>query len=293
MCDSIHRVPIARGVPDVLDRLHAAGFETSQVSRDGLFNSSPPPRLQQSLEEDPYAFEFSYDDSQFESVESTAHGSDDVSALLAQLTVRLPGGFTVSQGSAEVVCAFDDVDRSLFIRLHCTDFLQYSRQHSTASTVSRSDSLEVQTTSPRASTSDSDSADESDTSDSAGSDEEDAMNAHSCRSLALTLVDIADALQARKMRFLLDVSHDLFSDMFRTLLSIGFVARSKSGGLLVSKRQQLLAFDVMADKSELSPRKRSTRRTKGGVTKGVRVSRGVSFAESENYVDNGVTLELS
>jgi hypothetical protein len=81
--------------------------------------------------------------------------------------------------------------------------------------------------------------------------------------------------------------------MFRTLLSIGFVARSKGGGLMVTKRQQLLAFDVVADKSEVSPRKRSSRRAKGAATKGVRVSRGVSFAESENFVDNGVTLELS
>ena len=279
-------VPIVRGVPDVQTRLEHSGFE-SLVSRGPRVGFSPSlcagsdsvspsnafktcsilneNRAPNVTEIDDFLLEESLapflEEVCAPAVTSSERPSDLVCLQRQLFGARTTTGFSLECPGAEVACIFDWDDSSLYVLLgeegEEADFA-VSRRPSTVERCDSRGTVRTRTISSpsgtKASSFVSDPGEDSDgaVSDwsersSAGSDEEDAMHAHITRSLALTLVDIAESLEAKKIRFLLDVGHSLFSDMFRTLLSVGFVVRSRGTKLVPSRRQQLLAFDLRED----------------------------------------------
>jgi hypothetical protein len=209
--DSIRRrVQMVGGIPDVLERFSALGFEMFEPSVS----------------------------------EFPSSGNEAVVGLLIQLQYSTNVSvFEISWSdypSIRFACAFDHNDKSLFMSLE-----QYTDENSPVrdifsplGTLTKSSSFADNSGSETDSDNDTLSVTDFET------EEENDLYAEVARSIAIALVDIAESLEAQKMSCLLDIGHPLFSAMMRTLLSAGFVVRSKSSKLSLKRRQQLLTFSI-------------------------------------------------
>ena len=205
------------GIPDVLGRFSALGFESFKPSES----------------------EFPL-------------GQDSVLALYTQL-LRSPSVSVFEIGWSDIPstrfsCVFDHSDQSLYMSLEqCLDESSPIRgMLSPAGTLTKASSF---------ANSNSDSEDSPSVSDFEV--EEDDLHAEIARVIAVALVDIAESLEAQKMYCLLDIGHPIFNPMMRTLLSAGFVVRSRSSKLTPMRRQQLLTFSIDQEQGQISSPQRA------------------------------------
>jgi len=196
-------VPTVGGIPDVLGRFSALGFESFEPL-----------------------------------VNELQSGSEAVTTLLSQLQYsRRVSAFEIGWSdypTTRFACAFDHSDKSLSMSLEQLQGDSSPARDSPFGTLTKASSL---------ANTDSDSENDTVSISDLGEEEND-LNAEVARSIAIALVDIAESLEAQRLSCLLDIGHPLFNALMRTLLSAGFVVRSKSSKLTLQRRQQLLTFSI-------------------------------------------------
>lgn len=198
------------GIPDVLGRFSALGFESFEPL-----------------------------------VNELQSGSEAVATLLTQLHAsRRVSAFEVGWSdfpTTRFACAFDHGEKSLFMSLEQVhgDSSPAREVFSPIGALTKASSL---------ANTDSDSENDTVSISDLGEEESD-LSAEVARSIAIALVDIAESLEAQRMSCLLDIGHPLFNTLMRTLLSAGFVVRSKSSKVTLKRRQQLLTFSIEQERA--------------------------------------------